>query len=110
MDELTAICRKEDIAALIIIHEPGFSEFESILNPSYSCLIQDGNAVRARAKAEDFGGDIDKRDEAVYQTSHFVHMFTKTLQLQFQTFNHMNAMFEKTTGYKHDELRVTKGK
>lgn len=122
IEEITAICRREDIGALIVLHEPGavvegkeyrekgFTEFELIIDPSYSCITHEDNKIRVRAKAEDFNGDTEARDKIVYDTSHFLHTLTEAVAKPFGTLIKLSETMEKVTGYKHDKPRIYKGR
>lgn len=57
MEEIKAILSKHDIGAMVILHTPGYSEFLNKLNPTYSCIIQDGDHIRFKSKLADYGGD-----------------------------------------------------
>lgn len=57
MEEIKAILSKHDIGAMVVLHTPGYSEFLNKLNPSYSCIIQDGDHVRFKSKLADYNGD-----------------------------------------------------
>lgn len=57
MEEIKAILAKHDIGAMVVLHTPGHSEFLNKLNPSYSCIIQNGDHIRFRAKLVDYNGD-----------------------------------------------------
>lgn len=56
--ELKAILDRENIAGIVILHEPGFIEYVLKIDPPYSCASFDGTQLRIRAKlVEDFNGD-----------------------------------------------------
>lgn len=57
MEEIKAILAKHDIGAMVVLHTPGHSEFLNKLNPSYSCIIQNGDHIRFKSKLADYGGD-----------------------------------------------------
>lgn len=122
IEEITAICRREDIGACIVLHEQGalvdgkeyrekgFTEFELIIDPSYSCITHDNNMIRVRAKDEDFGGDVDAKSQVLYETSLLLHMLKDAVGIQLQTLSLLSTTMDKVTGYKYDEPRITKGR
>lgn len=57
MEEIKEILAKHDIGAMVVLHTPGHSEFLNKLNPSYSCIIQNGDHIRFRSKLADYDGD-----------------------------------------------------
>jgi len=77
MAEIEAILKKEDIAGLVVLHTPGHAELLTRLDPSYSCAkIEANGQLRIRAKAEDFGGDVTRRNEVLRDTSNMLKLLT----------------------------------
>lgn len=77
MAEIDAILKREDIAGLVVLHTPGHAELLTRLDPSYSCAkIEANGQLRVRAKAEDFGGDVNKRNEVLRNTSNMLKLLT----------------------------------
>ena len=80
MQEIKDIIRKNDIAALVILHTPGYSEFLAELSPSYSRVKIDNTAGTLRFKAklqEDFNGDKAAQKEAVEKTINMLELITE---------------------------------
>lgn len=78
MAEIEAILKKEDIAGLVVLHTPGHAELLTRLDPSYSCAkIESNGQLRIRAKAEDFGGDKEKRNEILRTTSNMFRLLSE---------------------------------
>lgn len=74
MEEIKKVCSKYDVAALVVLHTPGFSEYMNRLDPSYSCVIQNGDEIRVRARAnEDFNGDKEARNKKIADTANMFH-------------------------------------
>ena len=83
MEEIKKICSKYDIGAMVVLHTPGFSEYLNRLDPSYSCVIQNGDEIRVRARVkEDFNGDKDMRDKKISDTSNMLHLLSNTTMTQ----------------------------
>jgi hypothetical protein len=55
MEEIKSIVKRHDIAAHVVLHTPGHSEFWFEISPSYSCAKLEGDNVRFKAKTADFG-------------------------------------------------------
>lgn len=121
-EQIAQICKDNDIGACIVLYEPamavegkkakefGFTEFELVIDPSFSCVSHENNTLRVRAKAEDFGGDTEARDRMLYDTSVFLEMMTETLGIQYATLLHTSKKMQEVTGYKHPKSRIRKGK
>lgn len=53
MEEIKAVLRRHDIAAVVTLQSPGALEYLYELSPSWSCIhIEPGGAVRIRAQAK----------------------------------------------------------
>lgn len=68
MEEIKLIIDKYDIAACVVLHTPGFSEFLNKIDPSYSCakikLLPDGTeGVHFKANAKELSGGAAERDQ-----------------------------------------------
>ena len=74
MQEIKDILAKHDIAGIIAIHTPGYNEFISKLDPSYSCCkFEGGDVIRVTAKLDDFGGNAALRNQAIADTSNMLN-------------------------------------
>lgn len=78
MEEIKAIIAKYDIAALVVLHAPGDSEYLNAIAPSYSCMKWNGDELRIRAKLkEDFNGDKKKMEEKLAATSNMLRLLSE---------------------------------
>ena len=77
MTEIKAILKKHDIAGSFVIHTPGHSEYLNSFETSYSCVKVDGDNIRIRAKAEDYGGSKKIRDQKLKDTSNMFHLLAE---------------------------------
>lgn len=61
-EEIKAILKKHDIAAVVLLHTPGFGEFINHFTPSYSCvkLVNDGKALEIKASAAEYPDKEEK--------------------------------------------------
>lgn len=79
MEEIKAILAKHDIGAMVILHTPGHSEFLNKLNPSYSCIIQNGDSIRFRSKLADYGGDKKAWERKTTDSLDLLQCVTETM-------------------------------
>jgi len=78
MEEIKAILKKHDIAASVVLHTPGHSEYLLKINPSYSCAFCEGNHIRIRAKLQqDFNGDKNAWSQKVSDTYNMIDLLGK---------------------------------
>jgi hypothetical protein len=80
MEEIKGILHKHDIAATVVLHTPGFSEFLNYISPSYSCCKEEhlpdgGMQVRIVSKLADHNGDREAQREEIASTHNMLHMF-----------------------------------
>jgi len=101
MEQIKEILKEHDIAAHVVLHTPGFSEYLNHIEPSYSCASLENGGVRVRAKAEDFGGDKKIRDQKIQDTVNMVSHFTDILGRDALNFMDLTETLEKITGATH---------
>jgi hypothetical protein len=105
MEEIKAIIRKHDVAAFVVLHEPGFSEYFTEISPSYSCAKFEagGSAIRIKAKVEeDFGGHVEAQQAALHHTSNMLHLLGLTGGKIAMNLFEVSEQFDKHTGARHD--------
>jgi hypothetical protein len=72
MEEIKQVFSKYDLGGIVVIHEPGFSEYLYKIDPSYSAAKLMDGGVRITARAEQYGGDKEKRNKAIADTSNLL--------------------------------------
>lgn len=77
MDEIKEVLKKHDIAASVVLHTPGWSEYLLRIDTSYSCAAISEKGIRLKAKAEDFGGDVDLMSRTLSNTANMLHNLHK---------------------------------
>jgi len=93
MAQIKDILIENDIAGVVILHTPGFSEFLNHLTPSYSCVkYSGGDVMQIRAKKEDFNGDAEKRNQVLCDTS---NMFYNLSTIATETAYNLSGVSEK---------------
>lgn len=79
MEQIKRIIKGADIAAVVVLHTPGFSEYFYEISPSYSCASFQGNEIRVRAKlVEDFKGNKEAWTLMVTNTSNMLNLLART--------------------------------
>lgn len=105
MSEITAILKKHDIAAYVLLQEPGFSEYLMAIEPSWSVLKLTKNRLNVRSKlAEDFAGDKNAQHHANESTASLVRHFADILRRDAALFEHVYSIL-----LEHWEMTHTTG-
>jgi hypothetical protein len=104
MEEMKAIIKKYDIAALIILHTPGDSECLNAITPSYSCMKWNGDELRIRAKLkEDFNGDKKAMQEKLQATSNMLRLLSEVGGIQLLALMKTSDFVDKLLGSTHTD-------
>jgi hypothetical protein len=100
MAAINGVLLKYDIAAIVILHEDGFSEFRMRIDPTWSVARMvrkdgmEGIYIRAK-KDEDFGGDQAAQVKALTATTNMIAHFRDNLAMQFQNMQTVLEMMGK---------------
>lgn len=70
MEQIKDILKENDIAAFVVLHTPGHSEFLNHVQTSYSCATLVNGEIRLRLKSAEIG--IDKAKEVARDTLNMV--------------------------------------
>lgn len=80
IQEIKDILSREDIAGVVVLHEPGHSEFLVKVDPTYSCVKIKGDQIRIKAKLkEDFNGDKKAWTKKVGDSANMLHLLSMTM-------------------------------
>jgi hypothetical protein len=104
MAEIKAIIIKHDIAAHVLLHEPGFSEYLLEIEPCWSILKLEKKGIRIRSKLEDFAGDRDAQRKASEDTTSLIRHFADLLARDSEIFEQIYKML-----LKHWDITHSKG-
>ncbi|MGH8587370.1 MAG: hypothetical protein ACREWE_14710 [Gammaproteobacteria bacterium] len=109
MAEIRAVLTKHDVAAYVLLHEPGFSEFLMAIDPSWSVMRFDnsdpkGLGIRFRAMLEEFGGDREAQRLAVEGSVNLVIHFWESLLRDAEVMHRLERMLRE-----HFEITETEG-
>lgn len=103
MQEIKDILSKHDIAGLVVIHEPGHSEFLNKLDPTWSACRINGDRIRVKAKLEDFAGNVKARNKAIADTSNMLHLLCDTTARMLMPLMDMSKRVDATVGADHEK-------
>jgi sugar-specific transcriptional regulator TrmB len=80
MEKIKDVIKEYDVAAIVVLHTPGFSEYYTKINPSYSSARMDNNgkSVHVNIKLEHFNNDKKLRDQFVANTANMFHLLAET--------------------------------
>jgi hypothetical protein len=101
MEQIKKIVDEHDIAAHVVLHTPGFTEYLNHITPSYSCAKLENENIRIRAKAEDFGGDVKIRNQKLTDTVNMISHFSDRLSEDALSYIRVSEMLDKITGAEH---------
>lgn len=100
MEEIKETLKKYDVAALVVLHKPGFSEYIMKVNTTYSCAFFEGDNLRVRAKKQDYPS-IEAWKEKVAATSNMLnHIGTMGGQLSLN-FLELSKRVDEIVGAQH---------
>lgn len=79
MEEIKAIAKKYDVAAFVVLHTPGFSEYLNHLDTSYSCVYATEEGIRVRLKEKEVGKEKAEQlaDGSFNMVTHFAEIVGK---------------------------------
>lgn len=109
MSEVEAILRRNDVAAYVVLHEPGFSEYLLAIDPTWSILSQEGpdipgwDGIAMRSKLEDYGGDREHQRRNIENTANLLHHLTKHLLMHGAVFNALHDKLGEVVTIEHTE-------
>lgn len=99
MEEIKAIVEKHDIAAVVVLTEPGHSEYLQKVNPSFSCARFEAGSLRITAKASEIGKQ--KRDELLTNTSNMFKLLADNTARIASTMIQCSTFIDTHTGADH---------
>ncbi|HCU46186.1 MAG TPA: hypothetical protein DF610_16250 [Sphingobacterium sp.] len=101
--QIKDILSAEDLAGVIIIQEPGYSEYVLKLDPTYSCVKIQDNKIRIKAKLADFNGNRVAFNRKVADTSNMLHLLEKTITPLFMNIIQLSEIIDKDVNAKHND-------
>ena len=102
MEEIKTLLEKNDIAASIVLHTPGYSEYLMHLTTTYSCAKVEPNGIRLKAKLqEDFGGNKALWEHKIKETSGMLYHLGTVHAYQIMSLIELSKLLDKKVGAEH---------
>ena len=102
MKEIEEIMKKYELGGAVILHDGNLhlSEYMQHISPPYSCAKWEYPApnvygIRFRAKAEDYGGDKEKRNKAINDTVNLLIHLQNVSKMFYDNFSAAMSMLRK---------------
>ncbi len=105
-EEIKSVLKKYDIAASVVLHTPGFSEFVLEITPSYSCATLNHDHVRFKAKKEDFNDEL-RRHQVIENTANMMNLLADTTAKNAMMLITVSEQFDKIVGSEHGDSNFT---
>lgn len=104
--EIKAIIDKWDLAAVVVLHAPGYHEYIIKLDPTYSCAtIEDG---RIKMELSSTGPDQNKKLVIAKHTSNMLmHLSKRTGEIAMNLLD-ASMMLDKKFGAEHGNFEYPK--
>jgi hypothetical protein len=106
-EEIKQILLKYDIAANVVLHTPGNSEYLLHITPTYSCAWLENDKLRFRAKKEDYNGNVMIRDKKISDTCNMLRLLADTAAQNALALVHVADYFDKKIGLDHEDGQET---
>lgn len=100
-EDIKAILNKYDIAASIVLHAPGFSEFLLEITPSYSCATLQHDHIHFKAKRSDYKDELKRQNDIRDTANMMYHLSRITGENAIQLLTVAKA-FDELTGAEYD--------
>jgi len=105
-EEIKEILKRYDIAAAVVLHTPGYSEYVLEITPSYSVATLHHDRIHFKAKKEDFK-DEGKRIQAISDTANMMSLLSDTLGRNALQILQVSDEFDKIVGSEHGDMGFT---
>lgn len=102
-EEIKQIIQKYDIAANVVLHTPGHSEYLLHITPTYSCAWLENDMVRFRARKEDYNGNALVRDQKISDTLNMLRLLSDTAGKNALALLEVADQFDKRLGAEHGD-------
>lgn len=109
MDEIKRTLEKHDVAGLVVLHTPGHSEYLLHINTTYSCAKLESGGIRIKALKSDYGGDTERRDRKVADTSNMLSLLGDTGAYISNSVKQISAAVDATVKAEHTNSKHEPG-
>lgn len=99
--EIHAIIKKNDLAGFVCLTEPGFSEYLSIIDPSFSAVKFHGNGFRLRTN--DLKLSPREKNKLLENTSNTMSLLCTTVMKQGLMLSEISTQIDKVLNAKHTD-------
>ncbi len=102
ISEIEEILRKHDIAGLVVLHTPGFSEYIHHITPSYSCAKINGltNSLELKAKKIHFSNETERINK-LGDTANMFRLLSETAGLCTVNLMESSQEIDRVVGATH---------
>lgn len=102
-EEIKLILKKYDIAANVVLHTPGHSEYLLHITPTYSAAWLENGMVRFRARKQDYNNNSMIRDQKISDTLNMLRLLSDTAAQNAMALINVSDKFDKIIGVDHDK-------
>ncbi len=106
-EEIKQILLKYDIAANVVLHTPGHSEYLLHITPTYSCAWHENDVIRFRARKEDYNGNAMVRDQKIADTLNMLRLLSDTAGQNALALMNVADQFDEKIGADHGDSEHT---
>lgn len=109
MRKIKGILKSRGLAASVILYEPGFSEYLSVIDPIYSTVRfgKEKGQLQILDDLETYHGDEQARMERMEATMNMLVHLANMSRVMFQNFNNMARLVETKARVYGNESAVT---
>lgn len=104
MEEIKETLRKHDVAALIVLHKPGFGEYYFKVDTTYSCarLDEKTGLMRIKAKAAELPGGAAQREQLLADTANMFKILCDVGYDTLEMIENVSKVVDKVVDADHD--------
>lgn len=102
-EEIKQILQKYDIAANVVLHTPGHSEYLLHITPTYSCAWLENDMVRFRARKADYNGNEMVRNQKIADTLNMLRLLSDTAAKNALALLEVADQFDERIGANHED-------
>lgn len=103
IEEIKQVLHKYDVAANVVLHTPGHSEYLLHITPTYSCAWLENGMVRFRARKQDYNGNEMIRNQKIADTLNMLRLIADTAGKNALALLEVADQFDKKIGADHED-------
>lgn len=105
MKEIERVLEKYDVAASVVLHTPGHTEYLTKIDPSYSCAKLENRQFLIKTKGLDISKE--KKKKMVIDTANMLNGLATTTGLESLKLMKMSEIIDERVGTTHKDLGHT---